>query len=114
MTAKHTPGPWTVLPDTGAPNAPHFDALVMTPNGALGYWDKKSERWHLKAGDAALIASAHDLLAERDRLQAVNADLLRALKEATRCLAWHEERHGVAMDRKAVEDARAIIARVEL
>lgn len=45
------------------------------------------------------------------RLHEVNQELLEALEEATRCLAWHEAKHGVGMDRAAVDKARAAIAK---
>jgi hypothetical protein len=38
-------------------------------------------------------------------------DLLEALRATLRCLEWHEQRHGVGMDAKAVKDARAVIAK---
>jgi hypothetical protein len=38
-------------------------------------------------------------------------DLLEALRATLRCLEWHEQRHGVGMDAKAVKDARAAIAK---
>jgi hypothetical protein len=50
---------------------------------------------------------------ELRRLHEVNVELLNALKEATRCLAWHEDKHGVGMDRVAVQNARAAIAKAE-
>lgn len=62
MTPKHTPGPWTahMVP---APNADHFEAIVMVKNyGALGYFDKDSGKWHFRAADAHLVAAAPDLL----------------------------------------------------
>lgn len=43
----------------------------------------------------------------------LNLRLLAALCEVTRCLQWHSERHGVGMDAKAVEDAKAAIAEAE-
>ena len=46
-------------------------------------------------------------------LFAAAPDLLAALVEANRCLAWHESRHGVAMDRVAVERATAAIAKAK-
>lgn len=49
--------------------------------------------------------------AELRRLHELNKELVKALQEATRCLAWHEEKHGVGMDRLAVEQARAAIAK---
>lgn len=44
---------------------------------------------------------------------ALNLRLLTALCEVTRCLQWHSERHGVGMDAKAVEDAKAAIAEAQ-
>jgi hypothetical protein len=38
-------------------------------------------------------------------------DLLEALRATLRCLEWHEQRHGVGMDAKAVKDAYAAIAK---
>ena len=45
------------------------------------------------------------------KLAASAPELLEALKEAVRCLAWHEKMHGVGMDRAAVVNARAAIAK---
>jgi hypothetical protein len=39
------------------------------------------------------------------------AELLRALREVTRCLAWHAQQHPVGMDCIAVSRARAVIDR---
>jgi hypothetical protein len=44
-------------------------------------------------------------------LLAAAPDLLTALQSTLRCLAWHEEQHGVGMDAKAIADARAAIAK---
>ena len=93
--AKHTPGPWRPA------RSRDYGWLVNAATGCVALARSGS----VEARDDATEANA--------RLIAAAPDLLAALKEATRCLAWHEERHGVAMDRKAVEDARAIIARVE-
>ena len=76
MTAKHTPGPWFTVPTlTGAVSINKTAQVPIATVGGAG--------WHLgremAEANAALIASAPDLLAERDRLRAVNADLLRAL-----------------------------------
>jgi hypothetical protein len=40
-------------------------------------------------------------------------ELLDSLMEATRCLEWHNERHGVAMDGQAVIKSRAAIAKAK-
>lgn len=49
--------------------------------------------------DATKIVAVHDLLA--------------ALEELTRCMVWHgEQGHFVAMDAKALDDARAAISRL--
>lgn len=65
--------------------------LIQTPYG------KKSPELLCRAMDA--LEREHELLA--------------ALAEATRCLEWHNERHGVAMDGQAVIKARAAIAKAK-
>jgi len=54
------------------------------------------------------------LMADRDRLSAENKVLREALEEVTRCLAWHvDSGRGVAMDGKAVTDARAFLSSLD-
>lgn len=85
-TAKHTPGPWSVGPiihysrdgraitgDIPSVSMAGGCRALVVGLGASGLEC---------AANAALIASAPDLLAERDRLRAVNAELVAALKEA--------------------------------
>ena len=99
MTTKHTPGPWRV------------DGLLIK---AIDHG-----RWFgiAKAGgsrltidgniaNAALIASSPDLLAERDRLREVNAELVAALKTADIELSMGH--YTIARDRM-----RAAIAKAE-
>lgn len=84
----HTPAPWTLNPARST----RVDLIDNAKGHAIGeiVWvDVRSP------ADALLIAAA--------------PDLLEALKEATRCLAWHEGRHGTGMDHLAVETARAAI-----
>jgi len=47
------------------------------------------------------------------QLQDERDELLAALKQAARCLAWHEEKRGVGMDRFAVEKSFSAIAKAE-
>jgi len=53
----------------------------------------------------------YNLIYAMTKRASVMPELLSALKWATQCLEWHSERHGVAMDAKVVEDAKAAIAK---
>ena len=87
MTTKHTPGPWRVEP------RPMLGQIAIYSDDPHGM-DPKTEtnlicamhNGPVNAANAALIASAPDLLAERDRLRAVNAELVAALR-AISCIA---------------------------
>lgn len=79
MPNNFTPGPWVHEGQgdiTGIENDPK--------NGCVGKVDIAAVYLRTVPGrsdaNAALIASAPDLLAERDRLKALNAELSRALK----------------------------------
>ena len=77
MTAKHTPGPWIVTDQ--APIA------GLNLRGLKSVARKVGDTYHtvceiVGGADAELIAQAPDLRAERDRLRAVNAQLLAALE----------------------------------
>jgi hypothetical protein len=90
---KHTPGPWYVALDSD-------DDLFVSSDDGKTICEIANSRDFINSAiegrnNARLIAAAPDLLA--------------ALEEVTRCLAWHERQHGVGMDRKAIEDARAAI-----
>lgn len=75
----HSPGPWT-LTEYGDDHA-LLDAdegrLCVIP--ASRYLDERNDP--TQEANAALIASAPCLLAERDRLRAVNAELVAALSD---------------------------------
>lgn len=86
----HTPGPWTVNPIRPVQVATDTDTPQLVATAAAD-------------GDPyTAIANA--------RLIAAAPELLEALKEVTRCLAWHAEYHGTGMDGKAVAEARSVIA----
>lgn len=91
MGTKHTPGPW----HTGG----YSSRIIYAGDG-------------FAVADATVFHGRHEGEHEANaRLIAAAPELLDVLQEVTRCLAWHEEQHGVGMDRKAVESARAAIAK---
>lgn len=76
MTNKHTPGPWIVRVNaSGNPFVYRVDGVIICGVAMVREGMDRAEN----EANAALIASAPDLLAERDRLKAVNAKLLAAL-----------------------------------
>jgi len=81
---------------------------VVTQPEALRFADalEATDQMHSNAD-----LTSGEVAAELRRLHELNQELVKALQEATRCLAWHEEKHGVGMDRLAVEKARAAIAK---
>jgi hypothetical protein len=63
-------------------------------------------------GDAGEVICNPSPMGEANAgLIAAAPDLLAALQSVCRCLEWHEKRHGVGMDAKALEDAREAIAK---
>jgi hypothetical protein len=71
LTMKHTPGPWETSTLDGG------EWQVCGPGGGdtiAALYNGNEE------ANANLIAAAPDLLAERDRLKAINAELLEALQ----------------------------------
>lgn len=84
--AKHTPGPWSIerTSDHGAAYRVMDEQEVTV---ALVY-QQPYDTWAAK-DNAALIASAPDLLIERDRLRAVNAALVAALDTCEAALRDH-------------------------
>ena len=88
MSAGHTPGPWIVCVQDGDPWGAHtVFAEDQLENGVISAdgWD-----WQIASAcvnhenfeaNARLIASAPDLLAERNRLKAANAELADTLDE---------------------------------
>ena len=91
MTAKHTPGPWAILP-----RAVGGYEVQGTDADGEGSFVEVVATCHREA-NAQLIATAPDLLA--------------ALKMAAHCLQWHVANHPTGMDAKALADAKAAIAK---
>lgn len=77
METKHTPGPWIVRITASGNPFIYEDAAGKNIAGVAG--TRPGIDAEESQANAALIASAPDLLAERDRLKAVNAKLLAAL-----------------------------------
>ena len=91
MTLNHTPGPWRCEP------IDQSGYVDIYPPAYLSFGSRVPVARRVHSQDAAIIAAAPELLA--------------ALREATRCLAWHAEHHPAGMDCAAVEKARAALAK---
>lgn len=111
MTTKHTPGPWTIY-DDGEDGSDIIMAHIDGENSDIAEMSRDLPPAQRKA-NAALIASAPDLLAERDRLREVNAELVAALEDVTSAyeraitaLGAHE------WGMLTIEAARAALAKV--
>jgi hypothetical protein len=77
---KHTPGRWEALP--WEVEAGGTDWNVWGPKASNHVGNPNLEGDYGSEADARLIASAPDLLAERDRLKEINAELLDLLQDA--------------------------------
>lgn len=85
---QHTPGPWTIAANMygiGNMRVHGVEAKQgsVTQSIANCGWDDRGE----SAANARLIAAAPETAAERDKLKAINAELLTALREA---LDWNQ------------------------
>lgn len=82
MSERHTPGPWKWFdyPDGRKLLAAPSQAVIHCPDAAMT----------VDEADQVLIASAPDLLAERDRLRAIAAQAIAAVLEHhdEHCPAW--------------------------
>lgn len=92
---SHTPGPWQAWEPLR--NSRHRP-ITQAPNGQTIAYVQYSQSMPVDA-NARLIASAPELLA--------------ALKEARRCLAYHVGKDQFSADIAAVEQAEAAIAKAE-
>ena len=81
METKHSIGPWKVGAMTTS-----GQTIVRNASGGMVCM-LESVYQSMRDADAALIAQAPDLLAERDRLLQVNAELVAALEDASFLLA---------------------------
>ena len=86
METKHTPGKWQYVQEgIDAYGIIELDGTSIMHIQAL----RNSTGASCLKANAALIAQAPDLLAERDRLAAINAELVAALDELRRQLWAH-------------------------
>ena len=107
MSAGHTPGPWL---HRGKSDSVH-QASKTHPYGATIF--RFDEEEGPSDEDLSLILSAPDLLAERDRLKALNAELAVALEEVRSDLWLQiEPKHGTkaATNYPSIVKARAALA----
>lgn len=79
MTNKHTPGPWQVNKKVKTTVETCADGQGINIIADCSDIDGLRTRTESES-NAALIAQAPDLLAERDRLRQINAELAYALK----------------------------------
>ena len=116
MKTKHTPGPWHVNAIranriVGDETEVEFDKLqIHGANCTI------ATVYHRQ--DARLIASAPDLLAERDRLRALNAELLATMQEIADTVALAIKARAMPApmryEMRAIEEvARAAIAKIK-
>ena len=124
QTTKHTPGPW----NTGRMlmrrqawaemNDPkHGLHVVQKGQDVIAVVWGNSENGENDAAQAAFIASAPTLLAERDRLKAERDELLNALKDVMPAVEasidYEVEEAEVEEFIRARDTARALIAKIE-
>jgi len=99
--SAHTPGPW----HAGIGNG---EGSIFSDSGRTRLEDGGTTLYPICSYNRGWNA---DEDAANARLVAAAPDLLEALRATLRCLEWHEQRHGVGMDAKAVKDAYAAIAK---
>lgn len=78
METKHTPGPWVVRMTASGNPFIYDDATGKNIAGVTGI--RPGIDAEESQANAALIAQAPDLLADRDRLRQINAQLVAALE----------------------------------
>ena len=115
MSAAHTPGPWRLLPEeVDKPyirvRGTRLGGRYKIANVVSVVYDCAHEREAQETrANAHLIASAPDLLAERDRLKALNAELAEALEFYANEEVYKPDSVGRRMDITFV--ARAALAK---
>ena len=80
MIEQHTPGRWTM---DKCPDAHGFSTIRPSDGSINGDTDAQPIATVYRPDHALLIATAPETAAERDRLRAVNAELVTALRNMT-------------------------------
>ena len=107
---QHTPGPWTMT------NQPRFGGRQRNIVGGPAQIDVATAQGHdadVAEANARLIAAAPETAAERDRLKAINAELLGALKRLCDQVEAQPEESAVLVPTGAVRRGRAAIAKAQ-
>lgn len=106
----HTPGPWKIDQRDSNTSARIGSAVDLQASGLVARVYGNNPQ-HMEA-NARLIAAAPETAAERDRLKAVNADLLAALESACAvAAAWDYDATLPVPAMRMYEIARAAIAK---
>jgi len=116
IETKHTPGPWIVRMTASGNPFIYDDATGKNIAGVAG--TRPGIDADESQANAALIAQAPDLLAERDKLAAINAELVAALEDASFLLAKIGKFPGDLLQFmgsiiRSVQDARAALAKAK-
>lgn len=123
--SKHTPGPWAVRGSIKSVDGDDLYVGYVLPDvkGYRGDVCSVQSADHISgitrdeaAANASLIASAPDLLAERDRLREVNSVLLAALEAACEEIKYLRDwanNHGAMYDEERFTEGLAAIAKAK-
>ena len=98
-----TPGPWTIEYDNHG-NGSFSEWWNVGPGG-----DGIAKVWN--EADARLIAAAPETAQERDRLKAINAELVEALERTVCALEEVAEDGGTIIYNETMDIARAALAK---
>ena len=117
METKQTPGPWQVNKKVKTTVETCADGQGINIIADCSDIDGLRTRTESEA-NAAIIAQAPDILAERDRLLQVNAELVTALEDASFLLAKVGKYPGdlpqfMGSIIRSVQDARAAISKAK-
>ena len=117
MTSERTPGPWFITPEGYISTDAHGFVQIYTPFREHAFGpnvnDPSHEELEIAAANNRFIAAAPDTAAERDRLKAVNAELLTALNALLSGIRYWNDTTKMERLESAVAQAREVIAKTK-